>query len=201
MSKPSGTNYPKTFRKGFPLYVLFPMSNPLFGWLQRRCSPLPIPNREVKPALADDTALVCGKVSRRPFFIRESINGSLFSCIYIMNKRDLVASLAFCVFADGSTLVPVAARRGRRAAVVCGGTAALLGCLLLGGGQVGPRQVVGHQRVLALALAARGGRLHLGAELHLHVRDLLRRAVFLLLHARLGALHRQVVPKAASTLL
>ena len=23
MSKPSGTNYPKTFRYGFPLYVLF----------------------------------------------------------------------------------------------------------------------------------------------------------------------------------
>ena len=73
-----------------------------------------------------------------------------------MNKRDPVASLVLCVVADGSTLVPVASGRGRRAAATRGGRAAL-GGLLLGGGQVGPRQVVGHQRVLALALAARGG--------------------------------------------
>ena len=46
---------------------------PLFGgvgggndlrWLLRRGSPLPIPNREVKPACADGTA-VCGRVCRR----------------------------------------------------------------------------------------------------------------------------------------
>ena len=36
-----------------------------FWWLLSRCSPLPIPNREVKPGIADDTALVCGKVGRR----------------------------------------------------------------------------------------------------------------------------------------
>ena len=31
-------------------------------WLFRRCSPLPIPNREVKPAMADGTAKKCGRV-------------------------------------------------------------------------------------------------------------------------------------------
>ena len=34
-------------------------------WLLSGCPPLPIPNREVKPRIADDTALVCGKVGRR----------------------------------------------------------------------------------------------------------------------------------------
>ena len=33
-------------------------------WLLRRGSPLPIPNREVKPACADGTA-ICGRVCRR----------------------------------------------------------------------------------------------------------------------------------------
>ena len=46
--------------------------NHYFWWLWSECSPLPIPNREVKPHIADDTALVCGKVGRRQFFIRES---------------------------------------------------------------------------------------------------------------------------------
>jgi hypothetical protein len=36
-------------------------------WLLRRGSPLPIPNREVKPACADGTA-VCGRVCRRLLF-------------------------------------------------------------------------------------------------------------------------------------
>jgi hypothetical protein len=36
-------------------------------WLLRRGSPLPIPNREVKPACADGTA-ICGRVCRRLLF-------------------------------------------------------------------------------------------------------------------------------------
>ena len=36
-------------------------------WLLRRGSPLPIPNREVKPACADGTA-ICGRVCRRLSF-------------------------------------------------------------------------------------------------------------------------------------
>lgn len=44
-----------------------------------------------------------------------------------MNKRDRVASLVLCVVAVGSTLVPVAAGRGR-GAVVAGAVAARGGC-------------------------------------------------------------------------
>ncbi len=52
--------------------------NHYFWWLWSGCSPLPIPNREVKPRIADDTALVCGKVGRRQSFIRSSFGGLLF---------------------------------------------------------------------------------------------------------------------------
>ena len=49
-------------------YVIVPdLSGPLANdlrWLLRRGSPLPIPNREVKPACADGTA-ICGRVCRR----------------------------------------------------------------------------------------------------------------------------------------
>ena len=84
MSKPSGTNYPKTFRwYFFQVHVFSCMSCPssqnhYFWWLWSECSPLPIPNREVKPHIADDTALVCGKVGRRQFFIRASQSGCSF---------------------------------------------------------------------------------------------------------------------------
>ena len=37
-----------------------------FRCLYRRCPPLPIPNREVKPARADGTAVKCGRVGRCP---------------------------------------------------------------------------------------------------------------------------------------
>ena len=43
-----------------------PLQN-LLRWLLRRGSPLPIPNREVKPACADGTA-ICGRVCRRLSF-------------------------------------------------------------------------------------------------------------------------------------
>ena len=36
----------------------------IFRCLYRRCPPLPIPNREVKPARADGTAVKCGRVGR-----------------------------------------------------------------------------------------------------------------------------------------
>lgn len=48
-----------------------------------------------------------------------------------MNKRDRVASLVFCSFAVGSTLVPVAAGRGRVAAV-SGAVAARGACRAVG---------------------------------------------------------------------
>ena len=54
------------------------MPNPLFWWLWSECSPLPIPNREVKPHIADDTALVCGKVGRRQSSKEEFHQGTPF---------------------------------------------------------------------------------------------------------------------------
>ena len=93
MSKPSGTNYPKTFRRELDLVsrtraplrcTVFPYmfcsrcQNHYFWWLWSECSPLPIPNREVKPHIADDTALVCGKVGRRQSFIKSIPGGMLF---------------------------------------------------------------------------------------------------------------------------
>ena len=43
---------------------LLKMQFNLLRWLLRRGSPLPIPNREVKPDCADGTA-ICGRVCRR----------------------------------------------------------------------------------------------------------------------------------------
>ena len=53
----------------------------IFRCLYRRCPPLPIPNREVKPARADGTAVTRGRVGRRrslrpPF----RYGGGLFLC-------------------------------------------------------------------------------------------------------------------------
>ena len=66
------------------------MSNSLFWWLWSECSPLPIPNREVKPHIADDTALVCGKVGRRQSFIKSIPGGMLFFFV--------VSCCATCMF-------------------------------------------------------------------------------------------------------
>ena len=69
MSKPSDTNYPKTFRMKTLSYVSPANCQTVyFWWLLSGCSPLPIPNREVKPRIADDTAFICGKVGRRQSF-------------------------------------------------------------------------------------------------------------------------------------
>ena len=38
--------------------------------------PLPIPNREVKPACADGTAMQCGRVGGRHFFQREALESA-----------------------------------------------------------------------------------------------------------------------------
>ena len=53
-------------------------------WLQHGGPPLPIPNREVKPRRADDTALNCGKVGRRHPLSRDvSWNVSIFLCLFL----------------------------------------------------------------------------------------------------------------------
>ena len=42
-------------------------SNPIYGGYCGGVPPLPIPNREVKPACADGTAMRCGRVGSRLF--------------------------------------------------------------------------------------------------------------------------------------
>ena len=42
-------------------------SNPIYGGYCGGVPPLPIPNREVKPACADGTAMRCGRVGGRLF--------------------------------------------------------------------------------------------------------------------------------------
>ena len=54
-----------------------PKATHLLRWLLRRGSPLPIPNRVVKPACADGTA-ICGRVCHRLSFENPSSNDEGF---------------------------------------------------------------------------------------------------------------------------
>ena len=82
-SKPSTTNCPKAFfsmAHAFNCMVLLytdclvnNVSN-ISGGYCGRVPPLPIPNREVKPACADGTAMQCGRVGSRLLSDRELQN-------------------------------------------------------------------------------------------------------------------------------
>ena len=69
--------------------------------LGRHTTPLPIPcrrrrlcrQREVKPHIADDTALVCGKVGRRQSFIRSSKRDSFF--LFLLLRGTYFSRAAF----------------------------------------------------------------------------------------------------------
>ena len=86
-SKPSSTNCPKLSQSRDLLFSLLQSllsihvivsclraaNIKIFRCLYRRCPPLPIPNREVKPARADGTAVTCGRVGRcQPLFKSKS---------------------------------------------------------------------------------------------------------------------------------
>ena len=65
-----------------------------------RVPPLPIPNREVKPACADGTAMQCGRVGSRLLSDRELQNycsEALFLCVFldIQEKPEGPESLVF----------------------------------------------------------------------------------------------------------
>src|SRR5436190_16724687 len=59
-------------------------------WLLRRGSPLPIPNREVKPACADGTA-ICGRVCRRLSFENPVSYETGFFVLYYFRRLKLWA--------------------------------------------------------------------------------------------------------------
>ena len=51
--------------------------------------PLPIPNREVKPACADGTAMQCGRVGGRLLFNNSPENSNVFGIVlFISIRRD-----------------------------------------------------------------------------------------------------------------
>jgi hypothetical protein len=63
------------------------VSSPLFWWFNLRVTPLPIPNREVKPYCSDDTDIV-GKVAcRQNKGLERAI---LFNLIQSKNHRKVV---------------------------------------------------------------------------------------------------------------
>ena len=69
-----------------------------FWWLWRECPPLPIPNREVKPPIADDTAHVRGKVGRRQSLTGEPCERFPFFCFCVgglsgIDSIDLIDSI------------------------------------------------------------------------------------------------------------
>ena len=109
MAKPSATNYPKAFRKEVSPVCLRQCQRETFWWFWSECPPLPIPNREVKPRIADDTARVRGKVGRRQSFLRGVPTGTPFFVPFC-------AVLGWIVFLrDGCRpAFPVPARKGGR---------------------------------------------------------------------------------------
>ena len=97
-SKPSLTNCPKAFAA-----VIFSgvgtdrhrqlacedCHNPYSGGYCGGVPPLPIPNREVKPACADGTAMQCGRVGGRHFFEEPLSHNDLraFFCVSHRSRR------------------------------------------------------------------------------------------------------------------
>ena len=55
------------------------VKKPYLGGYCGGVPPLPIPNREVKPACADGTAMQCGRVGGRLFFRVESLTSVMMS--------------------------------------------------------------------------------------------------------------------------
>ena len=55
------------------LFSMFVFATKCLGGYCCGVPPLPIPNREVKPACADGTAMQCGRVGRRPLYFEVSL--------------------------------------------------------------------------------------------------------------------------------
>ena len=74
------------------------VSIPISGGYCSGVPPLPIPNREVKPACADGTAMQCGRVGSRHFYLR-ALNPKRFRALSFCMKihpvvpREAVLSL------------------------------------------------------------------------------------------------------------
>ena len=60
------------------------VSTPLLGGYCGGVPPLPIPNREVKPACADGTAMQCGRVGGRHLFEREALRSQIPRASFVL---------------------------------------------------------------------------------------------------------------------
>ena len=59
----------------------------ILWWFCRGCSPLPIPNREVKPLMADGTAPQCGRVgSCHIYYSPVTHHDRAFFCLYVLSS-------------------------------------------------------------------------------------------------------------------
>jgi hypothetical protein len=54
--------------------VMFTILFNYLWWFFRGCSPLPIPNREVKPLMADGTAPQCGRVGSCHIYLKKPLS-------------------------------------------------------------------------------------------------------------------------------
>ena len=83
------------FKKFSPVEHVTPLSGGYCGGVP----PLPIPNREVKPACADGTAMQCGRVGGRLFFNQQphSEKGCGFF-LYILHNLPSSFFKTFCLF-------------------------------------------------------------------------------------------------------
>ena len=52
--------------------------------------PLPIPNREVKPACADGTAMQCGRVGGRHFFLKHPVSAMRQGAFFVLGSGCLI---------------------------------------------------------------------------------------------------------------
>ena len=63
--------------------------NPLSGGYCGGVSPLPIPNREVKPTCADGTAMQCGRVGSRLLLNRSLEDSNIFRGFFVFVPLEL----------------------------------------------------------------------------------------------------------------
>ena len=69
--------------------------------------PLPIPNREVKPACADGTAMQCGRVGGRHFSYREALSSEMMRGLFSVSLNSkLVINLKMAKKAAGKIFNP-----------------------------------------------------------------------------------------------
>ena len=74
-------------RRLFILSLVRVMSSLISGGYCDGAPPIPIPNREVKPACADGTAMQCGRVGHRLLFRRLWITEMLVQSFFVFRMK------------------------------------------------------------------------------------------------------------------